>query len=1673
MEEKKEKEKKKSKKGTRILKIIAKIFAGLFILILLILLFIRSPWGQDIIKEQVVKNISGKTNTEISLDRLFITFAGNIQIDGLYLEDKKGDTLVYSKMLEADIPIWPIIQGGAISVDQLDWEGLKANVIRKDSVNGFNYEFLMEAFASDSTQTPQDTTSSQPMEINIGEVNFKDFDLKFKDDVLGIDAKLNLGELGVAMDKTSLPEMDFRVEEAVLNNTQVTYFQSKPFPPSEEEEEPAPSPYLVINSFKINDVSVNYQSIPDGLNAQIGIKDFLAEIPLVDLKKQEVEVGRIALSKSAVAVNMNSAKDSIANTAENKENLAAKDEEEVETGFSWPEWRVDVKEISLEENRIAYSRDSIMPKSGVFDANAIFLEDFNFKAEDLVLQEKSAEAKIAALNFQEASGINLKKFNFSLNLSDENLEVSNLDLALNENELQGQTKISYNSLEDFIENYENASLAIDWPKFNLDLKDIFLFQPDLKKNTYLKEISKNKISGALKADGKLTALTIPTAKFNWKNTNITARGKVFNATDPDNIRFDFPRFVLNSNKADLATFVDEKKMGVDIPKQINLTGNFSGTPEDLKAQANLNTTDGGIKLDASFQNTEDIAFNAEMETESVQLGKILKNPQLGALNLRLTANGQGSNLNVLDAKFNITIDSFAYNEYKIRDLAVLGDIENGRGTVTSDYKDENIDLALNSNVVLDSVSPEADLNLDLKGIKLQAFGIASRDIRMAFNLDAGFKGNADEFKANANFTENTVVFDEDTYLPGDLSVNAFVRPDTTAVSVSNKIISLDLESNANPTDFSNALFRHYRSYISEEVKTDTVANPVNLKLRGKLADAPVLHEVFLPGLKQLDTVNITADFREKERILKAGVSLPFINYADSEIDSLGITVDTDKDNFDFNLGFNAINSGPIAIHKTDFNGRLGNKKIFLNFTSMQDEEHLFHVNSEVSQVGDSLRFHLQPEELILNKNEWDIAANNELLILDKSITARDFRLHRNNQEMIISSDLAISEKKHLGLRFNNFNLASFLAYFNPDEKLASGDLNGDIAFEDPMGKFGILAGLEINQLKMMDVDLGTLSLDATPRGGFNYDVGLALKGENADLDLEGSLVAKDSTTAISMNLDINEFKMKAVEAFSLGTIKDGTGSFSGNMSLEGSTTEPQYKGEFNFNEAGFKLTLLDAQFTLPSEKLRLDNEGIYFDNFRVEDVDNNAFTVNGEVLTEDFLNPEFDLQFKANNFQVLNSDEEDNELFYGTASFDADAQLTGDLNMPKLNLDLTIGPDTDFTYVLPKEEMAIEERGGVVIFVNRENPDNILTQTDEEESATLSGYDIKARIRVDKSAVFNIILDPQTGDNLQVKGEGDLDLAITPNGRMNLSGRYTLSDGHYEMSLYNLVKRRFDIAEGSRVSWAGDPFDASLDVSAIYKVDASPASIMGDRNGNPNEFRRDLPFLVYLNVDGELLKPKLSFGLRMPEDSQGASGGQVYSRIQQLNNQESELNKQVFSLLVLNRFYPTAGSDGSSGGTMTIARDNLNQALSDQLNIFSDKLLGDTGVELNFGVDSYTDASAEERTEVDISAQKKLFNDRIIVSVGSQVDVQGSDRGNEEGPNPIIGDVSVQYLINKGGQFRLKGFRENKFANVIDGQIIISGIAFIFNREFNEFQELWDNFFLKQRDEDEENNEKE
>ncbi len=1667
MEETKDDTKKPARRKYRIFRIFGRIILGLIVFFILIILFIRSPWGQGIIVDKVTKYVSNKTNTKVEIERLFLTFDGNLQIDGLFLEDTKGDTLVYSKSLEANIPLWAMIRGEGIGVDALDWEGVRANITRKDSIEGYNFQFLIDAFVTkDSTIVAKDSTSA-PINIVLGKLNFKDFDVIFDDEVAGIDSRFKFGSLMAKMKSTDLEHMKFDASELKLTDARIKFIQ-KPVPIIPEEN-PAPLPSISVENLMLTNVFADYQSYENRIAAEFDIKELVAKIPKVDLANSDFEVDNFSLKNSSILLRT----ETETNVVTQKVVEVTQDIKQDIQAFEWPELRVAIGKIDFQNNKFSYFVASAEAKTGSFNPNAIVLNDLNLQANGIHLKDKTAELHIDSSSFKEISGFDLKELSLKFNANDNTLKVTDLRSALNNNKLQADLRLDYPKLSALIETPEKSKIAINIPSFQVSLKDVFLIQPELKKNPYLNTLSKHLLSGNAKADGYLSDVNIAKMNANWANTHISANGRLQNAMDPKNIQFNIPNFSAITKRSDIVQFVDEKELGVNLPDDVKLVGNLKGNLNDIYAKATLTTTQGIASVDGHFKNGKTLEFDADLSIEDYQLNELLQNEQLGKLSLKIKANGKGKNINDLDANVEATISSFKYNDYNIKDLTVLGDIKNGRGKVTSKYKDYNLNMDLYATVVLDSVSPEANLELNIIGADLKALGLMDRNVKTGMKIYADFKGNSSNFDIAAIVDNGVVVYDNKTYLLGDLNALAHVTKDTTSVSIKNKLVDVLLQSNTDPQTFSKALKRHVFSYFYRDEKmADSITKPVNIKLRGKIIQAPVLNEVFLVNVKELDTVKIDLDFKEKERILNANITAPHVNYSGYILDSLAFSMNTDQDKFIFDLGFNRIKAGPFNIQKTKLTGNQFNNELDLAFIAYHKGEILTQIKSKITGDRKLLRFHVRPEDLIINKSPWNTPENNEILISEKNMEFNDFNFDKGDQAFGITDKLPSIAKKHMAVEFKNFKLSEFLNYLNPEEQLATGNLNGEFILVEPFTNTGIVADLNIEQLSLMQVDMGTLSLDAKSIEGNKYDFNVDMKGGEIDLDLKGGYVALPGGANLDLNLNINKFNMKALTGFSQGEITETDGSFSGKFAVSGDLSKPKYVGNLNFNDAQFKIKMFNAAFTLANENLNINNEGLFMNNFTIRDENQNTLVASGKIGTESFINPTFDLKVKAKDFQMINATKEDNDFLYGKIVFDAIAEIKGDLQIPKVAMNLTVGSETDVTYVMPSSTVNVEERDGIVVFVNRENPDAILTRT-EEETATIKGFDISAYININKEAAVTIVIDPETGDNFKASGEGDLNLNMNPNGNLTLAGVYEVQKGHYELNLYNLVNRKFEIVKGSRVTWSGDPFDAKLDIKALYEVKTSASSLMAPTTSNLDDsskgkYRQVLPFYVYLNIDGQLLEPKINFNLDMPKDEQGAIGGQVYGRVQQLNQQEDELNRQVFSLLVLNRFYPDPGSDGSTGGVASIARDNLNDAVSDQLNMFSDKLFANSGFALNFGLDSYTDYqgnSPQERTQLDIAAQKKLLNDRLIISVGSEVDVQGSSSTGEQ--TPIIGNVSIEYILTENGRYRIKGFRKNEFENVIDGQTIVSGIALIFTQEFNKFNELWDAMFKSQTEKQE------
>jgi hypothetical protein len=352
---------------------------------------------------------------------------------------------------------------------------------------------------------------------------------------------------------------------------------------------------------------------------------------------------------------------------------------------------------------------------------------------------------------------------------------------------------------------------------------------------------------------------------------------------------------------------------------------------------------------------------------------------------------------------------------------------------------------------------------------------------------------------------------------------------------------------------------------------------------------------------------------------------------------------------------------------------------------------------------------------------------------------------------------------------------------------------------------------------------------------------------------------------------------------------------------------------------------------------------------------------------------------------------------------------------------------------------------------------------DSLKQSPLIGYDVSLNISVDKEAVFNMIVDAANGDFLMLKGVGQMTAGIDASGKITLVGSYDIEEGTYNLS-FNFLKRKFNIEKGSRIVWTGEPTTAQIDVTAIYIANTAPLDLVQGQIQavNENIYKQKLPFEVHLSLRGELLKPVITFDIVLPEDKNYNVSKDIITTVQtkliQLRDDPSEMNKQVFALLLLNRFVGENPFDNSSGGSLnagTFAMQSVSRLLSEQLNQLTANLI--QGVDINFDLattQDFTTGSAQNRTDLNVGISKRLLSDRLTVTVGSNFELQGPMQSRQQSSN-LAGNIAINYKLSKDGKYMLRAYRKNDYTGEIEGYVIETGLSFIISVDFNKFSQIF------------------
>ena len=147
--------------------------------------------------------------------------------------------------------------------------------------------------------------------------------------------------------------------------------------------------------------------------------------------------------------------------------------------------------------------------------------------------------------------------------------------------------------------------------------------------------------------------------------------------------------------------------------------------------------------------------------------------------------------------------------------------------------------------------------------------------------------------------------------------------------------------------------------------------------------------------------------------------------------------------------------------------------------------------------------------------------------------------------------------------------------------------------------------------------------------------------------------------------------------------------------------------------------------------------------------------------------------------------------------------------------------------------------------------------------------DFNMDIRPD--AQVQIIFNQKSGDIIKGSGSGNLRILFNTGGDFSMFGNYTIDKGNYSFTIPNYFNPKFfTLNPGGTIVWNGDPYDARINISAIYTTRAALIDLFGSSaqsltSEQQKEAAERQRVDLYMNLTGSLLHPNiLLFDIQLP-----------------------------------------------------------------------------------------------------------------------------------------------------------------------------------------------------------------
>lgn len=1337
-----------------------------------------------------------------------------------------------------------------------------------------------------------------------------------------------------------------------------------------------------------------------------------------------------------------------------------------DTSSSGPSaWKITYGKLVLNKVDFIYKNENnntVVENS--MNYNNIHVSDIYGEISSFKVAKEKVYATITGLKCKEHCGLILENFSSKVKVSSNELTCMNLNLKTSNSIVRGGFSFYYkhwDDYNDFINKVRIRSTLIDTTRINF--VDIAYFVKELnglKKQIYFTGDVKGYVKD-LKGDN-INLLFEDQTKFAG---NFVMRG----LPDIKSTYLFFDVKNLCTSKSDLdkiPSYPFTEKKHLNLPSELSrlglvtFKGKFNGYIDDFVSDGIFKTALGSLFTDLQMRIDtvkNVVSYKGKLASDHFNLGKVAGLPNLGALSINSTIKGKGLTLKNVDAELNGVIHSITFKNYAYQNITLSGNVKNRVFKGKFVMKDNNADLDFDGKIDVNNKIPEMDFISTINKLNLKRLGLidAKNDGVISSQLFINLKGdNIDNVSGLINIDNIIYKTEGKEYKISTFNLALEQGAEEKDIKLTSNIFNLGINgpfkiSNLDPA-FNHFLFTYYPAFFPEAKSKTAYADKLKYKLTVKKFNT--IRDLFVNDLMISSGSVFEGDFDASKNILNLNSKSDSIYYKTLKFYSNKI--ESYSQNNKINLVFKS--------DHIDLTDSISLKNYFMYFVS-KDKNTKFNAEwdnklspKNAGKFAGKMLFENQSATLTYDKifltahdSTWSMMASDTTTIDSSGVVkVRPLIFANGNQGISIYGGLSNKPGDKLAFDLRNFELNQLSPFFGSSLKI-EGKLNGQFALHNTLKNLAFSSDLAFDKVKINDKNLGYGELKAEYNNADKYlyldgytSVGMQNPfGEKIkNISFSGYYYMNKKEESLDINLAAEPANLTMLNPYLTGIMTLNSGLVTGEGKINGTPENPKITGKFRIVKCDLKVDYLNVVYGLKGTIEVFPDQISFQDITMTDDVNKKTppGVLNGNIFHTNFKNMQLDYDINFNNMLVLNKQNNGKEPFYGKAYCTGRFGIYGFLN--SIAMEIKVKTEKGTTFTIPLDGPAEVSENNFIRFVKHDS----IKKVKEEHK---SGFTLAMEVEATPEAEVQIVLDAKSGDVIKARGKGNIDLKIGNLGKFDMYGDYKLSSGEYLFTLENVITKKFEIQKGSHIVWSGSPYAAEIDITANYKQRASVAPLFPlDTTGT---YKRRIPVDCKLLMKDKLMSPNISFGIDMPTLDENTS-----SKIQSILNDETELNRQVFSLLLLKSFVTPlqyAHGGGISAGSAIAA--NGTEMLSNRLSGWLSGLTKEVDIGVN-----YRPGSQVSSEELDIALSKQLLNNRL--SIDGNFGFNNNQTTNSSG---LIGDVNLEYKLTEDGRYRVKGFnRSNDNTQVTtQGGPFTQGVGVFYREEYETWAELYKRYIQK------------